>query len=76
MARRSTLKPNDYKAIAWYAEKNDYIPQLSAVPQMVFKPRGGGDMKKVLLQTIINEYKESIEEDKRAGKSKVQRLPQ
>jgi hypothetical protein len=76
VARRSTLKPNDYKAIGWYCEKYDYIPQVSAYPQMYFKPKGGGEMVQVLMQTIINEYKESLEEDKRAGKSKVQRLPQ
>lgn len=41
----SNRTPNQEKALAWYCEKNDLIPQLSIHPVYYFLDKRGGGLK-------------------------------
>lgn len=66
----SSRTPTENKALAWYCEANNLIPQLSAHPVYFFRNRAGEESK-ILLEHIVQDYqrarKEEIKEAKRVA---------
>lgn len=51
------LKPTEAKALAWFAEENNFKVQLSTYPTMYFLDEDGKERKE-LIYNIIRKYKE------------------
>lgn len=51
MGRRT---PNEEKALAWYCEVNDLIPQLSTHPICYFRDKDGNEVSARLEHIVMN----------------------
>lgn len=60
-----SLSAAELKALGWYATTNNFRPELSAVPLMRFTDKNTGEKVSRDLGTIIAEYQEWNEEDKK-----------
>lgn len=65
MSRRT---PNEEKALAWFCQTNDYVPQLSAHPIYFFKHRKSGKEIEKHISAIRREW-ERWREDNGASKT-------
>lgn len=66
----SILKPNDYKALAWWAKERGLRPQLSTPPIMYFKDKEGNDVDPVNINSITPLYLAWREQEKKRNKKK------
>lgn len=62
--------PSEEDAIAWYAQENSLIPQLSTHPTYRFMPRGGGDIIERQIGNLVSEHKKAKKEAKASEKAK------
>lgn len=62
--------PTQNKAIQWYCERNDLVPQLSTHPVYYFRHRETGKESHMLLEHIVQEYQREKKEESKAKKRK------
>lgn len=62
----SSRTPNQEKALRWFVETNDLVPQLSTHPVDYFKDREGNERKEYISHIVMN-----WETERKAKKSKV-----
>ncbi len=64
------LTANDQKAIGWWAEQNNLMPQLSAPPTIRFKYRQTGKISEANMVNLRARWERWREEQKRKRKKK------
>lgn len=63
--------PTELKAIGYFAERNNCIPQLSTRPTMYFKKRETGELITKELQHLVSQYKNRKKEENNVRSSSV-----
>ena len=58
----------EQRAIGWYAEEHNLVPQMSVRPFIYFKKRATGEEVKVQLIAITSEYKARSRKNKATNK--------
>lgn len=67
-----SYSPNEWKAIGWWATKNNLVPQLSARPTVRFKSRDTGIESSRQIFGLKTEYEAMIKQE-RKGNAKAKK---